>query len=115
MLKTAIAALAALATLPALAVEVRTGTPIEAKSLATDDVHLVAYFVPAGDLYEVTATWVDADTATPNRLVLSLDDGDQVHFALPGHPRTLYTFSRKIDTVTISADPATGEIRNASL
>ena len=69
MLKTTVAvALAALAlpalTLPVQAGEVRTATPIEAKSLATDDLQMVAYFVPGADnRYDVTATWLQAGDA----------------------------------------------------
>lgn len=121
MLKTTIAvALAAIAlpvvTLPALAGEVRTATPIEATALTTDDLQMVAYFVPAGDdRYEVTATWLDADDDDARRLVLSLDDGDRVSFALPGNEDTVFTFAREIDAVTISSKPAGGAFRNASL
>lgn len=121
MLKTAIAvAFAALAlpavTLPAFAGEVRTTTPIEAKSLVSDDLQMVAYFVPlANDRYEVTATWIDADDAAAHRLVLVLGEGDRVNFALPGNGETLFTFAREIDAVTISSRSVAAEFRNASL
>ena len=95
------------ATLPATAGEIRTATPLEATSLATDNLHVVAYFVPAaGDFYEVTATWVDAEGSAPQRLVLSLDDGERVSFALPGHEETLFTFAREIDALAVSSEPA---------
>ncbi|MFT3973899.1 MAG: hypothetical protein QM699_10740 [Amaricoccus sp.] len=116
MLKTALAVALATAALPAFAGDVRTSTPIEAKTLTTDNLQMVAYFVPkAGDLYEVTATWVDADGDSPHRLVMGLDDGERVSFSLPGHKETLFTFAREIDALTISTTPTDGEIRNASL
>lgn len=109
-------AAAAAAALPAAAGEIRTATPLEATSVVTDNLHMVAYFVPAaGDLYEVTATWVDAEGGAPQRLVLSLDDGEQVSFALPGHEETLFTFAREIDALAVSSEPSDRVIRNASL
>jgi hypothetical protein len=116
MTRTILAAIAAFAALPALADEVRLAAPIEAGSLRTDDVSLVAYFVPAGDdLVEVTATWLGDDDTEPRRLVMGLADGDEVGFALPGHLDTLFTFSRSSDAVTVDAKPVAEKIRNASL
>jgi hypothetical protein len=112
----ALAAAVTLGALPAVAGEARTATPIEATSLAIGGVQMVAYFVPsAGDLYDVTATWIGTDGAAPQRLVLRLADGDRVSFGLPGHEGTAFTFAREIDAVTISAEPAATEFRSASL
>jgi len=110
------AAVVAGAALPAFADEVRMTRPIQAGSLATDEISLVAYYVPlAGDGYEVTATWLGADEAEAHRLVMRLAEGDSVSFALPGHPEALFTFSRESDTVSVSAEPAAETIRSASL
>ena len=112
----ALAAVVALGGLPAAADDVRTATPIEATSLAIGGVQMIAYFVPAsGDLYDVTATWVGTDGAAPQRLVLSLGDGDRVSFGLPGHDGTTFTFAREIDALTISAEPIPAEFHSASL
>lgn len=116
MLKTLVALTLATAALPAFAGEVRTATPMQAQSIATPAVDMVAYFVPVdGDGFEVTATWLGAEDDAPSRLVMRLQDGDRVSFALPGHKDTLYTFVRDFDAVSISAEPAETEIRNASL
>lgn len=114
MMKHALAAAAvALVAAPAFSDEVRTVHPIEATTLSAGGVDMVAYFVPTGDdLYEVTATWTDG--GAPRRLILSLDDGDSVSFAVPGHTDTLYTFSRNSAALTISNRPSE-ELRSASL
>lgn len=119
MTKTRIAAVLAtaglaFAALPAHADEVRTVTPIEARSVSVAGVDMVAYFVPgADDLYDVTATWTDGTSL--RRLVLRLDDGDSVTFALPGHADTLYTFARESARLIISTATSDGAFRNASL
>lgn len=116
MLKALVTFALATAALPAFAGEVRTTTPMQAQSIATPAVDMVAYFVPVdGEGYEVTATWLGAEDDGPSRLVMRLADGDRVSFALPGHKDTLYTFERDFDAVTISAEPVESEIRSASL
>lgn len=96
--------------------KVRTETPIEATSLAVGGVRMVAYFVPAaGDLYDVTATWVGTDAAAPHRLTLRLGDGERVSFGLPGHDGTTFTFAREADALTIAAAPTPSGARNAGL
>lgn len=116
MLKALVTFALATAALPAFAGEVRTATPMEARSLASPTVEMVAYFVPVdGGGYEVTATWLGDEDDSPSRLVMRLEDGDRVSFALPGHVDTRYTFVRDFDAVTISAEPVEAEMRNASL
>lgn len=116
MMKTLLAAAATLVALPALADEVRMSAPIEAGSLHTDDVSLVAYYLPQGDgSLEVTATWLGDEDAEARRLVMRLADGDEVAFSLPGHMDTLFTFARDLDAVTVRSAPAAVTIRNASL
>ena len=90
--------------------------PIEAGSLDTGDIDLVAYYVPlADDGFEVTATWLGDEDAEASRLVMRLDEGDDVAFSLPGHAGTLLTFSRDFDAVTVRAEPTSAAIRSASL
>jgi hypothetical protein len=117
MLKTLLSTvIAASFVLPAFAGEARMSRPIEAGSLAEDGVSLVAYYVPlADDAYEVTATWLGADDAEAHRLVMRLAEGEDVTFALPGHPGLLYTFAREFDAVRISTEPAAETFRSASL
>ncbi len=116
MLKTVLALTLAAAAAPALAGEVRTATPFEAKTIATPSVQMVAYFAPVdADGYEVTATWLGAGDETPARLVLRLDDGDAVRFTLPGHADTDFTFARRVDAVTITTTPAADALRGAGI
>jgi hypothetical protein len=116
MLKALLASAVTVMALPALADDIRTTQPIEAGSLATDDLSLVAYFVPlADDGYEVTATWIGVDDTEARRLVMRLDEGDNVSFSLPGYEDTLFTFNREFDALNISAEPVISSVRNASL
>lgn len=108
-------ALAAL-TLPAFAGEVRTTNPIEAKTLSTETLRMVTYFVPAeGGIYEVTATWVADGEPSPKRLVLGLGDGDRVGFSLPGHEETRFTFARERDALAVSSEPVDAGLQSAGL
>jgi hypothetical protein len=73
---------------------------------------MVAYYVPvAGGALEVTATFAvhepqpDTDTVPPMRIVMALDDGDDVAFAMPGYPQALYRFARSGEAVTASVRP----------
>jgi hypothetical protein len=120
MMKTLLAAATTLVALPALADEVRISAPVAAGSLHTDDLALVAYYVPLDDgRVEVTATWLGAnslgDDAEARRLVMPLADGEKVAYSLPGHMDTLFTFARDRDAVTVHSAPAAAAIRNASL
>ena len=116
MFKSLAVAAATLVALPAAADELRMSRPIEAASLNTDSLALVAYFVPlADDAYEVTATWLGDEDAEARRLVMRIEDGEKVAFSLPGHLDTLLTFSREFDAVTLSTRPVVAAFRNASL
>jgi hypothetical protein len=39
------------------------------------------------------------------RIVMALGDGDDVAFAMPGHPQALYRFVRTGESVTVSVRP----------
>lgn len=107
---------AALAAAPAFADDALMTRPIEAGSLATADLNLVAYYVPTVDAgFEVTATWIAVDGSEPSRLVMRLEDGDQVSFSLPGHMDMLFTFSREDEVVRVSSAPVTPRFEAASL
>ena len=100
---------AALLAAPALANSMTMHRPIEAASLHDGPLDMVAYYVPVeGRALEVTATFAEnepqpgAMTAPPMRIVMALDDGDDVAFAMPGYPQALYRFVRSGDAVTAS-------------
>jgi hypothetical protein len=82
--------------------------PIQASSLHRGPLDMVAYWVPLeDDGYEVTATFISrASGAEPMRVVMRLDEGDDVAFAMPGHRTMLYKFARANNVVSVSADRA---------
>ena len=102
----AAAAAAALLAGPGLAGEMTMSRAVEAASLHEGSLDMVAYYVPApGGALEVTATFAPLDgqvAADPMRIVMALVDGDDVAFAMPGHPDSLYRFVRTGDAVTVS-------------
>lgn len=101
---------------PVLADDALMTRPIEAASLATEDVSLVAYYTPLDDAgVEVTLTWIAAGGATPSRLRMRLDDGADVSFSLPGHMDTLLSFAREDDVVRFTTTPVTPRYVAASL
>jgi hypothetical protein len=92
---------------PALAEETTVHQAIEAASLHEGPLDMVAYYVPvAGGALEVTATFATREVrAEPMRIVMALGDGDDVAFAMPGHPQSLYRFVRAGDSITVSVRP----------
>ncbi|TGN46387.1 hypothetical protein E4L95_19530 [Paracoccus liaowanqingii] len=54
--------------------------------------------------HEVTATFRDPAMSEAQRVVMRLDDQDEIRFSMPGEVNTVYTFSRVADTVEISAE-----------
>lgn len=94
---------------PALAEQMIMTRAIEAASLHEGPLDMVAYYVPTeGGALKVTATFAayepQPETAYPEpmRIVMALDDGDDVSFAMPGYPQALYRFTRAAEAVTVS-------------
>ncbi len=89
---------------------------IEAASLHDGPLDMVAYYQPGeSDAVVVTATFIerDAPAAEPMRVVMSLTDGDDVAFAMPGFQQALYRFRREPGAVTVSVREV-GTLRTAS-
>lgn len=107
-MKTLIAAAAlSLALAPAAFAEaVALKAPLQAGSLHTGSLDMIAYRKDLSDgAYEVTAAFRPrSGGAEPQLIKLRLEDQDAVHFSMPGEPRTIYTFARTADAVQISAD-----------
>lgn len=97
---------AALSAAAASADEAVLTQPIQAGSIHEAGVDMVVYYTRAGDLLEVTATYVSEREPAPQRMRMGLADGDAVSFGLPGEAKIAYGFSRDGDTVTISTTPA---------
>lgn len=105
-MRSAVLSLFLAAAAPAFAEDTLMVQPIQAASIATETVNLVAYYVPLADEgYEVNVTWLGTDDAEASRIQMRLGDGDRVSFSLPGHPETRFTFARTLDVVAISTVP----------
>ena len=91
---------------PVLAEEVTMSSAIAAGSLHEGPLDMVAYYRPIdGGSLEVTATFSRHDALTqPMRIVMAMQDGDKVAFAMPGYPEALYTFSRAGSAVQVAVD-----------
>ncbi|SFA77886.1 hypothetical protein SAMN05421688_0812 [Poseidonocella pacifica] len=103
MMKLAVtAALLSLAT-AAQAEDIQLNTPMAATTMIDGPVDMTVYFMEADAGFDVTAHYLARhDSAETNRLQMTLADGDSVHFGLPGHAGTLYTFARDGETVKVS-------------
>ncbi|MBU3031544.1 hypothetical protein [Paracoccus marinaquae] len=101
------ALLTALAAAPATAMadSITLTVPATGASLHSESVDMNVYFTDAaGSAYEVVATYVsDSAPDQPQRLIMALEDGDDVSFALPAHPETLYNFQRKGGILTVTS------------
>ncbi len=80
--------------------------PIQAGSLHDGPLDMVAYYVPLEDeAYEVTATFIGRMPGDqPMRIVMKLDEGDDVAFAMPGYRSAQYRFRRSDDVVDLSVE-----------
>ncbi|WP_208021169.1 hypothetical protein [Paracoccus alkanivorans] len=89
--------------------------PLAGGTLQGNDVDMSVYFSPAADNHsEIVAIYVDDAAPDQQRLItMSMSDGDEVHFSLPGHPETLYVFSRVGGVITIE-DQLAGSINRTS-
>lgn len=93
--------------LPAAAEVVVLSAPLQGASLHTGALDMAAYRLALPDgAHEVTAMFRGRDSDQPQRVVMRLQDHDEVRFSMPGHPDTLYTFASLGDAVEISAQRA---------
>ncbi len=114
MTRFAIAAMmaAALFTAPAIAEQVTVDAPIQAGSLHDGDLDMVVYYTKTETgAMEVTATFAGrTGPYSPMRIVMAMQDGDQVSFAMPDYPNSQYAFSRAGEELTVSVDVNTTDI-----
>lgn len=106
-MKTLIAAAAlALTAAPALANEIVLEEAMAGATLHQSGVDMSVYWTEAEAGYEVVATFLPqmADAA-PARLIMTLAEGDDVSFGLPGTLTHTYTFARTEAGVTVAAEP----------
>lgn len=88
----------------ALAETATMSTPLQAGSLHQGPLDMVAYWVPLeGQGYEVTATFIGRLAGDePMRVIMNLEEGDDVAFSMPGYRTALYHFVRSDDAVDVS-------------
>lgn len=99
------AALALGAAPPAGAEEASVHEPIVAVSLHEGPLDMVAYYTETGaGAFEVVATFRSRQDEAPERVDMALEDGDDVHFSMPGYPQALYGFSRIGTRLGVSVD-----------
>jgi hypothetical protein len=106
---------AALAPLSASAGEIVLSRPLEAASLHENRLDMSVYFSEdrAGG-YVVVATY--APKAAPDqagRVTMRLDEGDAVHFGLPGQSGAIYGFARSGGKVAVTVAPTLADIPHA--
>ena len=96
----------------AMAESVTMSKPIQAGSLHDGPLDMVAYWVPLEDEgYEVTATFIGRMAGDqPMRIVMRLDEGDDVAFAMPGYRSAMYRFVRSDDVVDASVEPRANRV-----
>jgi hypothetical protein len=105
ILLSAVASLAIAA--PAVAEVAVLSAPLQAQSFHSGAFDMVAYRVnlPEG-AHEVTAVFRGRTNEEPQRVVMRLEDQDEVQFSMPGESQTLYTFTGMANGVEISAQGA---------
>lgn len=93
-------------TAAAQAEEVTVSRALAAASLHEGALDMVAYWTEATDgALEVTATFRDrATNDEPMRIVMPMQDGDALSFAMPGYDRSLYSFARSGEEIRISVE-----------
>lgn len=92
----------------ALAETATISNPIQAGSLHEGPLDMVAYWVPVeDDGYEVTATFIGRMAGdAPMRVVMNLEEGADVAFAMPGYRTATYRFTRSGGVVDVSVTSA---------
>lgn len=102
----ALALIGAVIALPAQAEETTLHKAIQAGTLHQGPLTMVAYWVELdGGAYELTATFAAREGEyNPMRVVMALQDGDAVNFAMPGYSTALYSFARTGSVVTIGVE-----------
>lgn len=80
--------------------------PIQAASLHQGPLDMVAFWQHLDDGgFELTATFRAREPeAQPMRVVMKLEEGDSVRFAMPGYASALYTFERTDARVTAAVE-----------
>lgn len=98
----------------AQAEEISIAQPLTAGSLHEAGVTMTVYYDDATETAaDVVATYVENGRGTaPARLYMTLETGDQVAFALPGKPQTLYSFAMTDEGLTVATASVATQLTN---
>ena len=78
--------------------------PLAGGTLHSEGVDMSAYWTPSEDVLEVVAFYtVRGARSDPQKLRMSLRDGDRIVFGLPGQAGSTYRFERNAETVTVTS------------
>jgi 2',3'-cyclic-nucleotide 2'-phosphodiesterase (5'-nucleotidase family) len=97
------AAAIALTSSAALAGTVTLDKAAEGATLHEAGIDMSLYWTEAEGGFELVATYVTDETAEPARLVMLLQDGDNVTFGLPDAPDATFKFIRTGDVVVVAS------------
>ncbi|WP_134681515.1 hypothetical protein [Paracoccus ravus] len=99
---------ASLAPFAASAAEVTLAAPMHGATLQGEAADMSVYYLTDdSQAFHVVAVY--ADKAAPgerHQIMMQMNDGDAVRFALPHHPAELYSFARNGENITVKSEPA---------
>ncbi len=91
----ALAAIAAAFATAVSAESIQLVRPSQAESLNSGGVSMTVYYLGHSNPLEVVATFGDQESAKPaSQLRMSLVDGDDIEFTIPGRPDVSFQFAR---------------------
>lgn len=102
----AIAAAAAAFATSVSAESIRLVRPSQAESLNSGGVSMTVYYLGHSDPLEVVATFGDQESVKPaSQLRMSLVDGDDIEFTIPGRPDVSFQFARSGSLIEVRSNP----------
>lgn len=79
--------------------------PSQAESLKSGAVIMTVYYLRRSKPIEVVATFVDQESVRPaSQLRMSLLDGDDIEFIIPGRPDISFQFARSGSLIEVSSN-----------
>jgi hypothetical protein len=102
----AIAAAAAAFATAVSAESIRLVRPSQAESLNSGGVSMTVYYLSHSNPLEVVATFGDRESGKPaSQLRMSLVDGDDIEFIIPGRPEVSFQFARSGSLIEVHSNP----------
>lgn len=108
------AVIVGMATLAATAVSaesIRLVRPSQAESLSSDGVGMTVYYLGHASPLEIVATFGERASPKPaSQLRMSLVDGDDIRFIIPGRPDVSFQFVRAGSVIEVHSNPTDREL-----